>query len=79
MATPSSSPKEASVCSADTPPLAEPVWIAQAGEWYIVQLVEGGYALAVLESDAAAAGNDSPVWFEIQGDPVGIEGHRICP
>jgi hypothetical protein len=60
------------------PPLGTPVWFAEPGQWYIVQLVEGGYALAVLDTDAVAAGNDSPVWFNIQGDPPGIEGVRIC-
>jgi hypothetical protein len=58
--------------------LDEPVWIAQPGQWYIVQLIQDGFALAVLDTDAAEAGNDSPVWFDIGGEPVGIEGARIC-
>ena len=55
-----------------------PVWIAQVGQWYVVQLTESGYALVVLESDAEAPGNDSPVWILIEGDPPGIEGFTVC-
>jgi hypothetical protein len=53
-------------------------WVAQPGEWYIVQGIEGGWALAVLDVDAAAPGNDSPVWIYIENDPPEIGGATIC-
>jgi hypothetical protein len=39
----------------------EPAWIAQPGEWYIVERQEGGWVLAYWEGDSPAWS----VWFEV--------------
>jgi hypothetical protein len=39
------------VYAVDDAVLTEPIWVAQAGDRYRVQRIEGGYALAVLSSD----------------------------
>jgi hypothetical protein len=40
-----------------------PAWIAQPGEWYIVERQEGGWVLAYWEGDSPAWS----VWIEVDG------------
>ena len=55
------------------PAVDEPIYYAELGQWYQVELVQGDYALAAPEDDPM-----NPVWFFIAGDPPGIEGAQIC-
>jgi len=58
--------------SPDAAALLETGGTAQAGEWYRVERIQDGFALATLEAGTMIR------WFEIDPAPVGLDGVRIC-